>query len=161
MVWDSPLTEGEVSTIIKALHEAILASGVPMPTTIYGNRTENRGTQVTFSAYGQDAPLISKKFWDTDMAKRKRIVKALTPLLPGFTITIGGTTSIDISHVSKGDGVRKAMELLGVLPTETVFIGDHLEEGGNDYAVLETRVSCFAVTSPEETLQTLPLLRYI
>ena len=43
-----------------------------------GEEIEDRGSQITFSALGQQAPLAEKEKLDPDFAKRKKI-KLLTP----------------------------------------------------------------------------------
>src|SRR3546814_527397 len=43
----------------------------------WGERIEDRGSQITFSALGQQAPLDAKERWDPDFAKRKVIQAAL------------------------------------------------------------------------------------
>src|SRR5271165_3309926 len=38
---------------------------------VWGDVIEDRGSQITFSALGQQAPLEAKEAWDPDFAKRK------------------------------------------------------------------------------------------
>ena len=38
---------------------------------VWGEVIEDRGSQITFSALGQQAPLEEKDAWDPDYAKRK------------------------------------------------------------------------------------------
>src|SRR3546814_9764419 len=59
------------------------------------------------SALGQQAPLDAKEQWDPDFAKRKAIQAELIQRLPGFSIKMGGTTSIDVTR----EGVDKAYGL--------------------------------------------------
>ena len=40
--------------------------------SLWGRQIEDRGSQITFSGLGQDAPLDAKEAWDPD--RRKRIV---------------------------------------------------------------------------------------
>jgi len=51
-----------------------------------GKVVEDRGSQVTFSALGQQAPLAEKEKWDPDFAKRKKITAILETLIPEFSI---------------------------------------------------------------------------
>jgi phosphomannomutase len=37
---------------------------------------EDRGSQITYSALGQQAPLEEKEKWDPDFAKRKKIKRS-------------------------------------------------------------------------------------
>jgi hypothetical protein len=40
---------------------------------VWGEVIEDRGSQITFSALGQQAPLEEKEKWDPDYTKRKKI----------------------------------------------------------------------------------------
>jgi phosphomannomutase len=46
---------------------------------------------------GQKAPLDEKKKWDPDFSKRKKIKAILDPLIPEFSVRLGGATSIDVT----------------------------------------------------------------
>jgi hydroxymethylpyrimidine pyrophosphatase-like HAD family hydrolase len=73
--------------------------------------------------------------------------------LPDFEIRANATTSIDITRkgVTKAYGVRQLVELAGVSVAEILYIGDALNEGGNDSVVIETGVHAHEVFGPEET----------
>ena len=77
---------------------------------------EDRGSQITFSAFGQEAPLDEKKKWDPDFTKREKIKEILEPLIPEFSIQLGGSTSIDVTRpgIDKAYGVKKLHEMLGI-----------------------------------------------
>ena len=64
--------DGERHTIIAAFDESLQATGF-VPEQSWGERIEDRGSQITFSALGQQAPLDAKEKWDPDHAKRKLI----------------------------------------------------------------------------------------
>ncbi len=123
------------------------------PQKIYGELLEDRGTQITFSALGQEAPLELKEAWDPDSAKRLKIINTLAPLLGGFDLAVGGTTSIDVLHkgINKAYGIKKMEEYLGVDKKDMLFLGDKVFPGGNDYAAKEAGVDCIQVANPEET----------
>lgn len=120
----------------------------------WGNIIEDRGTQVTFSALGQQAPLDAKRAWDPDGSKKATLVRALETQLPRVEVRSGGATSVDITArgVDKAYGIRSLMESTGYAPLNLVFLGDRLDERGNDYPVLATGVPCQAVSGPEDTL---------
>ncbi|MFA6602034.1 MAG: HAD-IIB family hydrolase [Candidatus Paceibacterota bacterium] len=119
----------------------------------YGDKIEDRLTQITYSALGQEAPLDVKKGWDPDEAKRKRIVDFITPLLPGLSIRIGGMTSIDITKkgIDKAYGIKEIERELKTPIVDMVFIGDAFFEGGNDYPAISTGIDCIAVKNVTET----------
>jgi len=123
------------------------------PEVVYGEVVEDRGTQVTFSACGQEAPLEVKKAWKESHDRRPELAKALEKYLPDFEIKIPGVTSIDITRkgIDKAYGIQKIEELLSIPAKEMVFVGDALYEGGNDHAVIRTGVETVPVANPEET----------
>ena len=114
---------------------------------------EDRGSQITFSAMGQEAPLGEKKKWDPSFEKREKIIAILKPLIPGFSVQMGGSTSIDVTRpgIDKGYGVRKLHETLGVAIRRMIFVGDALFPGGNDYPAKQTGVTSIEVRDPHET----------
>lgn len=127
--------------------------GYRHPDVLYGEVVEDRGTQVTFSALGQQAPLEAKKLWKETQDRRPEIVAALVKYLPEFEVRIPGLTSIDVTRkgIDKAYGIGKIEELLGATVAEMVFVGDALYEGGNDHAVIRTGVETVAVANPSET----------
>ncbi len=149
------LSPAEKMTIRAALEEALKESGYVEAKEVYGETIEDRGSQVTFSALGQNAPIEAKKDWDLDRTKRKAIVNLLAPKIPQFDTHIGGMTSIDITRkgVNKAYGIRKIEGFLKLAPEKILFVGDALFEGGNDFPARATGVDCIEVSGPEETLQ--------
>jgi phosphomannomutase len=59
----------------------------------------------------------------------------LDPLIPEFSVRMGGATSIDVTKpgIDKAYGIRKLRDILGISLKEMIFIGDALFPGGNDY----------------------------
>ena len=114
---------------------------------------EDRESQITYSALGQEAPLAEKKGWDPDFSKRKAIKALLDVPLADFSVRLGGSTSIDITlpGIDKAYGMRKLQEVLGIATHDMLFIGDALFPGGNDYPARETGATCIQVRDPEET----------
>jgi len=145
-------TTEEKRLIIKELTSAVVASGFK-PKKIWGEQMEDRDSQITFSALGQEAPLDKKKVWDPDFAKRKVIKKTLDKTLKGFAVNMGGATSIDITKpgIDKAYGIKKLKKELGIKIAEMIFIGDALMEGGNDHPASQTGVACIKVRGPEDT----------
>jgi len=138
--------------IIRALNDALDQSGYRADKH-WGDLIEDRGSQITLSGLGQEAPLDKKTVWDPDFEKRKRIKAILEPVIPGFSIQLGGATSIDVMRpgIDKGYGIRKLHEVLGVAITDMIFIGDALFPGGNDYPAKQAGVLSIAVRDPHET----------
>jgi HAD superfamily hydrolase (TIGR01484 family) len=142
----------EASKIKAAFDTAIKATGFA-PERHWGDLIEDRGSQVTFSALGQKAPLDAKKDWDPDFAKRKKIKAALDGLIPEFSVSLGGSTSIDVTRpgIDKGYGIRKLRDTLHIAIEDMLFIGDAIFPGGNDYAAKEAGAESICVRDPEET----------
>ena len=145
--------DAEKTKIIDAFGEALEATGFT-PEQTWGERIEDRGSQITFSALGQEAPLEAKEHWDPDFAKRKVIQADLRKRLPGLAINMGGATSIDITRegVDKGYGLRKLAEASGFALHEMLFLGDAIFPGGNDYPAKEAGVDTVKVRDPQETI---------
>ena len=119
----------------------------------WGPILEDRGSQITFSALGQAAPVDAKRAWDPTGAKKESLRAAVAPLLPELEVRSGGSTSIDITRkgIDKAYGMRKLAALTGIPLERMLFIGDRLDEGGNDYPVKAMGVRTIAVADWEET----------
>lgn len=152
LVYSEGFTGPERDKIIGALKSVVESSHVATPGT-WGELIEDRGSQITFSALGQEAPLDEKKKWDPNFAKRKRMQALLTQLIPEFSVRLGGATSIDVTQpgIDKAYGIRKLRDLLGISTAEMIFIGDALFPGGNDYPAQQAGVASIRVRDSDET----------
>ena len=123
------------------------------PAKTWGDLIQDRGSQITFSGLGQQAPLEEKKKWDPDFAKRKKIKVLLDKLIPEFSVRLGGATSIDVTQqgIDKAYGIRKLRDVLGIAISEMIFIGDAVFPGGNDYPAKEAGALSIRVRDPHET----------
>jgi phosphomannomutase len=151
-LYSEDFTGAQTDKIIRSLQKAIGFAGVTAETQ-WGELIEDRGSQITLSALGQQAPLEEKKKWDPDFAKRQRMKAFLDNLIPEFSVRLGGTTSIDVTKqgVDKAYGIGKLRDILGVAVGEMVFVGDALFPGGNDYPAKEAGVVCVQVRDSGET----------
>jgi phosphomannomutase len=145
-------TPDDKTKIIGALNKALDQSGF-RPKKHWGEVVEDRGSQITMSALGQEAPLEAKQVWDPDFAKRKKIKALLDPMIPEFSVGMGGASSIDVTRpgVDKAYGIGKLQEVLGIPTSEMIFVGDALFPGGNDQPARKTGATCIKVRDPEET----------
>jgi phosphomannomutase len=139
--------------ILTEFDAALVATGF-VPEQTWGERIEDRGSQITFSALGQQAPIDAKEHWDPDFAKRKIIQAELRGRLPGLSINMGGATSIDITRegVDKAYGLTKLSAESGIAIDEMIFIGDAIFPGGNDYPAKQLGVDTVRVRDPQETI---------
>jgi phosphomannomutase len=80
-LYSEDFTDAEKEKIISSLEKAIGLSDVKAKTN-WGELIEDRGSQITFSALGQQAPLEEKKKWDPDFSKRRRMKALLDDLIP-------------------------------------------------------------------------------
>jgi HAD superfamily hydrolase (TIGR01484 family) len=142
----------ESERIRTALKTAVEQAGHANEQT-WGEQIEDRGSQVTFSALGQQAPLEAKDHWDPDHAKRKAMQVILQPMLPGLSINIGGSTSIDITRegIDKAYGLKRLSETVGVALDDIMFLGDAIFPGGNDYPAKTLGLDTVRVRDVAET----------
>lgn len=164
-VYEDTLNEEEKRVILEALEKIQEIKALEpflVPERLYGEQVEQRGGQITFSGLGQLAPLEIKQVWDPDQAKRKAITAELAPLLPNFTITIGGATSIDITRkgIDKAYAIEKMKTLLQADNDHIIFLGDALFEGGNDWPAMHEGITCVKVADPAEAMKKIFELTY-
>jgi HAD superfamily hydrolase (TIGR01484 family) len=152
-VYAELFSEEQRKEIVAAFNASLEATGF-VPEQVWGERIEDRGSQITFSALGQQAPIDAKEHWDPDFAKRKIIQADLKQRLPGLSINMGGATSIDITQkgVDKAYGLKKLRDASGIPLDSMMFIGDAIFPGGNDYPAKELGLDTVRVRDPEETL---------
>jgi len=162
-VYAENFTDDEKKKIINALSEGVDTLGF-RESNVYGEIIEDRGSQITFSALGQDIVaelgdegVRLKEEWDPDTSKKNAIREYVANLIPEFEVRVGGGTSIDITKpgIDKAYGMRKLMDVLSVSKEEILFFGDRLAEGGNDYPVKSFGIDCLEVSGWEHTVHRL------
>lgn len=158
-VYAEDFTESEKQQIKDALVESVKALGYVEKKT-YGETLEDRGSQVTWSALGQDVVdhlgaegVRVKEEWDPDNKKKNEIRDYAAELLPGFEVRVGGITSIDVTKpgIDKAYGMRKLMDMLELGKSDILFIGDRVQPGGNDYPVKQFGIDTIQISSWRET----------
>lgn len=148
--------------IKKTFRQVLKMVGYKHPQKIYGKVIEDRGTQVTFSALGQDVVEIlgvkrgvhlKIKWAEENHDIKMRITKFMAKLLPEFEVRAAGFTSIDVTKkgIDKAYGLKQIAKYLRVKIKNMVFVGDAIFPGGNDYAVIKTKVDYIQVTGPAQT----------
>ena len=107
-----------------------------------GNHIEDRGTLLNFSIVGRDCSLQQRKdYYEYDKLtdERKTIAKYIRESWNDLDAVIGGQISIDI--YPKGNDKSQVLNVIEqerlVPPSEYIFIGDGIENGGNDYPLAE------------------------
>jgi len=146
------LSEEQKGRVVAALETGAKELGL-WEASPYGDIIEDRGSQITFSALGQKAPAEEKYKWDPSGEKKHQLRDFVAPLVPDLEVRVGGTTSVDITliGVDKAYGMNKLIDHTGVPIEEMLFIGDRLEEGGNDYPVKAMGIDSIAVEKWEDT----------
>ncbi len=148
------LSQAQKDAAVEALESCAKKLGLWEPDEIVsGERIEDRGSQITFSALGQEAAVADKKAWDPDGSKREKLRAAVAMELPDLEVRAGGSTSIDVTRrgIDKAYGMSSLSRQTGVGLDEMLFVGDRLMPGGNDYPVAELGVACHEVSGPDET----------
>ncbi len=119
-----------------------------------GEIIEDRFSQITMSALGQQATPEDKYAWAEKYKDVRPIYRdKVAELLPDLEVRIGGTTSTDITlpGIDKAYGMRKLIDAIDISKDEILFFGDKLDEGGNDYPVKAMGIDSIAVEGWETT----------
>ena len=108
----------------------------------YGNHIEDRGSMVNFSVVGRNCTQEQREKyyeWDKEMGERNITAMEIKGTWPNLDAVIGGQISIDI--YPKGNDKSQVLNVIEqerlVPPSEYIFIGDGIENGGNDYPLAE------------------------
>lgn len=153
MIYAEDLSEDEKKQIVAVLEECAKETGL-WEEKPYGEIIEDRGSQVTYSALGQQAPPEKKYEWAEKNADAKvKLREMVAERLPQLEVRLGGTTSVDITRIGidKAYGMEKLIQALEIDKDDILFIGDKLMEGGNDYPVKAMGIDTIAVDGWEET----------
>lgn len=154
------LTGEQIDRIMAAFDKVLKEVGY-QPKKTYGNIIENRGSQVTWSALGQDVVRVlgnkgvelKNKWKEENTPLKLKIAKLLQELLPDLEVHSAGYTSIDITKkgIDKSYGLKQMEKYLKIKIENMLFVGDAIFPGGNDYAVTKTPIDYCQVEGPEET----------
>jgi phosphomannomutase len=153
------LSDADKQTIIAALNKGFDDLHY-REKKVYGPEIEDRESQVTFSVLGQnivdelgEEGIRLKYAWDPDNHKKQEVRDYVAPLIPDFEVRVGGVTSLDVTKpgIDKAYGMQKLMEILQIGKEDIVFMGDRLQEGGNDYPVKAFGIDSIEVSRWEDT----------
>lgn len=119
----------------------------------WGPILEDRGSQITFSALGQAAPVAAKTAWDPSGEKKNTLREAVQALLPDLEVRSGGSTSVDITRqgIDKAYGMKRLSDLAKISFDKMLFVGDRLDPDGNDYPVIALGIPTRPVVSWSDT----------
>lgn len=154
MQYSEDLSSDQKTEIIKTLEwaakEVDLWEDEP-----YGEIIEDRDSQVTYSALGQQAPAEKKYLWSEKNAEARMKMRDLAAdKLPNLEVRLGGTTSVDVTKIGidKAYGMQKLIDALDISKEEILFIGDKMQEGGNDYPVKAFGIESIEVGKWQDTV---------
>ena len=160
-VYAHNLGHDEVERTMSAFRQVLKKIKYKKPAKTYGKTLENRGTQVTWSALGQDVVkelgdegvILKNKWKDGNTPLKLKIAKLVQDLLPDLAVHSAGYTSIDVTKkgIDKAYGLKQMEKYLKIKIKDMLFLGDAIFPGGNDYAITKTPIDYVAVKDPEET----------
>lgn len=148
------LTADEKKHITAVTEKAVRDAGL-WPDNPYGEVIEDRGSQVSISFLGQQAPAEKKYAWaEKHSDDRLKVRAVIAEQLLDFEVRAGGSTTIDITRlgIDKAYGMQKLCEAIDISKDEILFVGDKLQEGGNDYPVKAMGIDTIEVRHQEDTL---------
>jgi len=161
--YDIKLSREEKDKIIQAINESLGELNWGKLEKLFGNQIEDRGSEITFSGLGQNAPLELKNKWDPDRSKRLALSAALQARIPEFEITVGGITSVDVTKkgINKAFAIDQLHDRLKIGKKDMLYVGDALFKGGNDYVASLSGVESVSVKGPVDTARVIQdLLAY-
>lgn len=157
-IYEHTINPYDTRRVFQALQKCAQQLGIwkrPGDPMLWGEQIEYRGSQITFSALGQQAPADAKKHWDEHGELQQQLVNLVALALPDFSVRAGGETSVDV--MAHGGNKANALSLLAEycdLELDRIaFIGDRMQPGGNDYPATLTPVYCVCVEHPQDTLE--------
>lgn len=155
-VYHEALTDEQRRHIITSLEQALEQADIEIAQDeIVGEQIEDRQSQVTFSALGQEQSPEKKALWDPDEVKRRKMMGYLKDLEAEFDVKLGGSTSIDITlkGIDKAYGIKRFFKETGLDIKDGIFVGDKIVPGGNDWAATKTEIDTQSTSGPEQTMR--------
>ncbi len=147
------LSSDQKKRIIEALESTAKEMGI-WEENPAGEIIEDRESQITHSALGQQATPEAKYAWAEKYKDVRPVFRdKVAEKIPDLEVRIGGTTSTDVTlpGVDKAYGMEKLIDALDISRDEILYMGDKLDEGGNDYPVKAMGIDTIAVEGWETT----------
>jgi HAD superfamily hydrolase (TIGR01484 family) len=159
LIYSRQLSDAQRTRAMEALEGEARRLGIWESST-WGDVLEDRGSQITFSALGQEAPVAEKAAWDPDGQKRENLRIAVANALPDLEVRSGGSTSLDVTEygIDKAFGMENLRGHTNIDFNDMLFVGDRLVPGGNDYPVFELGIACRSVHGWADTADYLDTL---
>lgn len=151
--YSEDLSKEQKTAISKALEKVAKDMGLWCENPA-GEIIEDRYSQMTLSALGQQASPKDKYEWAEKYKDIRPVFRdRVAELLPDLEVRIGGTTSTDVTlpGIDKAYGMTKLIQAIEISKDEILFLGDKLQEGGNDYPVKAMGIDSIEVDGWETT----------
>ena len=131
-LYSEDFSVNEKKTIIDAINKSVPEAGFEVEKhwgLDRGSRQPNH-----FLRAGSAGAAGGKGQMGSRLRQAQEIKAILAPMIPKFSIQLGGATSIDVTRpgIDKAYGVRKLHETLGIAIADMIFVGDAIFPGGND-----------------------------
>jgi hydroxymethylpyrimidine pyrophosphatase-like HAD family hydrolase len=99
---------------------------------------DDRGSQITFSMYGHNAPHAEKNAFDPDFSYRKKVLSQAPFNSENIEVNITGSTCFDytVKGRNKGFNIDRFIKYMNWRHSECLYFGDAIFPGGNDYTVV-------------------------
>jgi phosphomannomutase len=148
-LWNEPLTEAQKTEIMAHAQKVWDACTHEVPDK--EDLFEDRGAQISLSLYGHHADPATKKAFDGDFKKRKRLLEQFPFESEDLEVKLGGSTCLDYfpKGKNKGYNIARLITQLNWNKDECIFFGDALFPGGNDETVVGV-IETVQVDSPED-----------
>ncbi|EFA22145.1 HAD-IIB family hydrolase [Bifidobacterium gallicum] len=152
-IYEHNLKSEDRAAAMESLQRHAQALGI-WPEHSYGPVLEDRGSQITFSALGQQAPVDLKEQWDPTNELKNELARRVQRDVPHLQVRSGGSTSVDVSDkgVDKAYAVHALADALGVDVAHIMYVGDRMDPDGNDYPAAQAGTTAIRVRGPEDTL---------
>lgn len=155
------LSKTQVGKIIKSFNAVFTEIGYEHPKETYGEIIENRGSQVSWSVFGQDLVKVlgdrgvrMKEEWkEKNTPLKMKIASLVQKRLPDLEVRAAGFTTVDVTKkgIDKAYGIQQIKKYLKIPVSKMLFVGDAIVPGGNDYAIVKTGVDYIPIKGPEDT----------
>lgn len=154
ILWENRLSLEEKDVVLEHINTILPQLDYHIPDR--NDLIEDRGSQISFSIYGHNAPPEDKKKCDGDFKKRRMLLETFPFISDSMEVQIGGSTCFDYFRkgLNKGTNTKRLIEAMDWSSDECVYFGDALFPGGNDETVIGV-IDTVEVSNEDDTLRKL------
>ena len=140
-IWRVEITKEQTNPILLLIEK--MKRGFNIKVRDENDCVEQRGSQVSYSVLGYHEDVNKKYAFDPTFEKRKEMLSRFPEELArlrslGIEAAVGGTTTFNFTLIGqdKGSNVQRLTEREVWNKSECLYVGDALNPGENDYAVV-------------------------